>query len=83
MLPSFSIRTRLTLAFGLLTAVVLAVAAMALFELDAANQRFLQYTQGLSTRATVAAHVRTAVDERAIAARNLVLVSRPADLQAE
>ncbi len=83
MLPSFSIRTRLTLAFGILAAVVLAVAAMALLGLSSANERFLQYTQGLNARATVAAHVRAAVDERAIAARNLVLVSRPADLEVE
>ena len=83
MLPSLTIRSRLALAFGALSAVVLAVAALALFELSAANDRFLQYTHGLNARATVAAHVRAAVDDRAIAARNLVLVTKPSDLAAE
>ena len=37
----------------------------------------------LSARADMAAQVRTAVDRRAIAARNLVLVTKPADLEIE
>nr|WP_186329615.1 methyl-accepting chemotaxis protein [Variovorax boronicumulans] len=83
MLSNLSIRARLALAFGGLTALVLAVAGLALLELAAANDRFLHYTQGLNARATVAAHVRAAVDDRAIAARNLVLVTLDADLAAE
>jgi methyl-accepting chemotaxis protein-1 (serine sensor receptor) len=83
MLSNLSIRARLSLAFGGLAALVLAVAGLALLELAAANDRFLQYTQGLSARATVAAHVRAAVDDRAIAARNLVLVTQAADLATE
>ena len=83
MLSNLSIRARLALAFGGLTALVLAVAGLALLELAAANDRFLHYTQGLNARATVAAHVRAAVDDRAIAARNLVLVTQDADLAAE
>ena len=83
MLSRLSIRARLALAFGGLTALVLAVAGLALLELAAANDRFLHYTQGLNARATVAAHVRAAVDDRAIAARNLVLVTQDADLAAE
>jgi methyl-accepting chemotaxis protein-1 (serine sensor receptor) len=83
MLSNLSIRARLALAFGGLAALVLAVASLALVELAAANDRFLHYTQGLNARATVAAHVRAAVDDRAIAARNLVLVTQDADLAAE
>ncbi len=83
MLNNLSIRARLTLAFGILATLVIAVAALALVELGAANERFLHYTQGLNARATVAAHVRAAVDDRAIAARNLVLVTQAADLAAE
>ncbi|WP_304437988.1 methyl-accepting chemotaxis protein [Pseudorhodoferax sp. Leaf274] len=83
MLSNLSIRTRLALAFGGLTTLVLAVAGLALLELAAANDRFLHYTEGMNARATVAAHVRAAVDDRAIAARNLVLVTQASDLAAE
>jgi methyl-accepting chemotaxis protein len=77
------IRTRLALAFGGLVAMVLAVAALALWSLADANKRFTGYTNGLNARAMVAAQVREAVDDRAIAARNLVLLTKEADIAAE
>ncbi|MDB5847203.1 MAG: methyl-accepting chemotaxis protein, partial [Rhodoferax sp.] len=77
------IRTRLSLAFGGLAVVVMLVAALALWSLSAANTRFSNFTGGLNARAMVAAHVREAVDDRAIAARNLVLVTKEADLATE
>ncbi len=80
---NLQIRTRLSLAFGGLAVLVLMVAAMALFALAEANSRFASYTGGTSARATMAAHVRAAVDDRAIAARNLVLVTKEADLATE
>jgi methyl-accepting chemotaxis protein len=78
-----TVRTKLLLAFGGLAAMVLAVSALSLHSLGASNERFTSYVQGINARETVASHVRSAVDQRAIAARNLVLVSRPEDLQAE
>jgi methyl-accepting chemotaxis protein-1 (serine sensor receptor) len=48
-----------------------------------ANARFVDYVNGVNARADVATRVRTAVDRRAIAARNLVLVTKPADLEIE
>ncbi|KQP17878.1 methyl-accepting chemotaxis protein [Pseudorhodoferax sp. Leaf267] len=83
MFRNTSIRSRLALAFGVLTLLVLAVAALALSALADANASFSNYTRGMNARATVAAHVRAAVGDRAIAARNLVLVTKPADLAAE
>ena len=77
------IRTRLSLAFGGLAVLVLMVAALALSALADANTRFTHYTNGLNARAEAAAHVRAAVDDRAIAARNLVLVTKEADLAFE
>ncbi|APW37570.1 methyl-accepting chemotaxis protein [Rhodoferax koreense] len=77
------IRTRLNLAFGGLAAAAATVAALGLYALADANARFTSYTDGTNARATVAAHVRAAVDDRAIAARNLVLVTKDADLASE
>src|SRR6218665_222484 len=83
MLSNLSIRARLGLAFGGLTALVLAVAGLALMELADAHNRFRHYPHGLNARAIVAARGRAAVDDRAIAARNLVLVTEPVDLATE
>ncbi|APW39599.1 methyl-accepting chemotaxis protein [Rhodoferax koreense] len=77
------IRTRLSLAFGGLALLVLTVAALSLYALAEANARFTGFTDGMNARATVAAHVRAAVDDRAIAARNLVLVTKDTDLTLE
>jgi len=67
----------------MLAALVAGVAILALLDLAHGNEGFLSYTQGLSARAKVANDIRSAVDDRAIAARNLVLVTKAADLQAE
>ncbi|MDR6448830.1 methyl-accepting chemotaxis protein-1 (serine sensor receptor) [Paraburkholderia terricola] len=78
-----TVRAKLTTAFSVLAAMVLGVSVLALVALNDANERFSDYVRGISARAEVAAKVRTAVDRRAIAARNLVLVTKPADLEME
>ncbi|MEF7616558.1 methyl-accepting chemotaxis protein [Aquincola sp. MAHUQ-54] len=82
-LKNLSLRAQLGAAFGGLAAVVLVVAGLSLTSLDDANSRFSGYVDGINARAILAAHLRTAVDRRAIAARNLVLVTRPEDLALE
>ena len=82
-ITTFSVRARLSLSFGILAALVLGVAGLASYDLNAANQRFYDYANGLAARATVAAHIEAAVDRRAIAARNLVLISQSEDPAAE
>ncbi|MBC7994664.1 MAG: MCP four helix bundle domain-containing protein [Rhizobacter sp.] len=82
-LSNLTIRSKLTLAFGALCLMVLGVAGMAVQALSAANDRFEDFVTGINARATLARQVRTAVDRRAIAARNLVLVTKPADLEKE
>ncbi|WP_146114963.1 methyl-accepting chemotaxis protein [Malikia spinosa] len=82
-LRDMAVRLKLSLAFGGLAALVLLVAGLSLLALDAANQRFMDYVDGLNARSTVAEHVQTAVDHRAIAARNLVLTSKPEDVALE
>ncbi|VWD42694.1 chemotaxis protein [Burkholderia lata] len=78
-----SIKTKLLGGFGLLAAVVVIVSGMALKALSDTNAEFSRYMNGVSARANMSAQIRTAVDRRAIAARNLVLVTKPSDLELE
>ena len=78
-----TVKAKLTAAFGLLTGVVLVVSGMSLKALSDSNERFSHYMSGINARSDAAEDVRTAVDRRAIAARNLVLVTKPADLEIE
>ncbi|MGU7775721.1 methyl-accepting chemotaxis protein [Burkholderia sp. MR1-5-21] len=78
-----TVRAKLTMTFGMLTALVLAVALFALQALADGNARFVTYVTGIGARGMLAERVRTAVDRRAIAARNLVLVTKPADVEME
>lgn len=78
-----TVRTKLTLSFGLLAAFVLLVSLLSLQSLGNANERFVTYVNGINQRALTAAEVRTGVDRRAIAARNLVLVTKSEDLALE
>jgi methyl-accepting chemotaxis protein len=78
-----SIRAKLALAFGGLVTIVLVVAGLSLKSLNDANDRFAAYVSGINARTNMADHLRTAVDRRAIAARNLVLVTKPADIEKE
>jgi methyl-accepting chemotaxis protein-1 (serine sensor receptor) len=80
---TFSLRAKLSAAFGGLTALVLLVSGLSLMSLGDANHRFARYVDGVNARADIASQMRAAVDSRAIAARNLVLVTRAEDLQAE
>ncbi|WP_310740867.1 methyl-accepting chemotaxis protein [Aquincola sp. J276] len=80
---SLTVRTRLLGAFGILAAGLMVVSALALQSLSAANQRFSQYIHGVNLRAQTADRIHEAVDRRAIAARNLVLVAGAADIAAE
>ncbi|WP_244817383.1 methyl-accepting chemotaxis protein [Caballeronia sp. Lep1P3] len=78
-----SVRTKLAIGFGLLTGAVLLVAALSIESLADANARFVTFVSQINARATLAQRVRTAVDRRAIAARNLVLVTKQSDLDLE
>lgn len=85
-LPQFShwpVRAKLWLAFGGLASLALLVAALSLWALNAANQRFVQYVEGLQARVVAAERLQHAVNRRAIAERNLVLVQKDEDLAHE
>ncbi|MBN3761916.1 methyl-accepting chemotaxis protein [Burkholderia sp. Ac-20365] len=78
-----NVKTKLTLGFALIAMMTMIVSAFSLKALDDANRRFRDYLRGASARADMVMQVRTAVDRRAIAARNLVLVAKPADIDKE
>ncbi|MFG6461582.1 methyl-accepting chemotaxis protein [Roseateles sp. DXS20W] len=80
---NFSVKGKLMGAFGLLILMIVALSAAALQSINADGQQFTDYVQGVEARAVAAEQVRLAVDRRAIAARNLVLVTKPEDAAAE
>src|SRR5450830_1672858 len=80
---NMSVRAKLSAAFGGLALLVLVVAGVALNALQDANLAFESYVNGVNARATLASRIHSEVDARAIAARNLVLVTKPADLEVE
>ena len=82
-LSSLTIKTKLLLGFGTLAAIAIVICAMSLRALSQTTEAFSAYIHGLDARAEMAVKVRTAVDRRAIAARNLVLVTQQADLDIE
>ena len=80
---NLSVRGQLTLAFGGLTALVVLIAGLAIQGLANTNTEFEAYVNGVNRRAKLAEEIHNAVAGRAIAARNLVLVTQSADLEAE
>lgn len=78
-----TVKTKLTGAFTVLALIVLVVSALSLEALNEANDRFSGYIKGINARADAAQAVRTAVDDRAMAVRNLVLVTTPSDIEIE
>ena len=80
---SLSVKAKLSWSFGLLIIMLVAISVLSLKALSDANSQFSSYVSGIEARARLAETVRTAVDRRAIAARDLVLVTKPADLDAE
>jgi methyl-accepting chemotaxis protein-1 (serine sensor receptor) len=80
---TMTVRAKLTYAFGGLAVLVLLIAGMAVKTLGDANARFENYVNGINARADTAHLVREAVDLRAVAARNLVLVTKPEEVAVE
>jgi len=78
-----SVKATLTIAFGALAAIVLVSSALSLDALNESNNRFSGFVSGINGRAEMAESVRNAVDDRAMAVRNLVLVTKQADIESE
>jgi len=82
-LRTWTVKTKLYAAFTALALLVALVSVSALHALDGSDRNLTQFVDGVNARAHLAEQVRAAVDSRAIAARNLVLVNTPADLDME
>ena len=82
-LSQMTIKAKLTAGFGVLAAIVVVVSGMSLHALSNSTEGFSNFVHGINARAAAATEVRTAVDRRAIAARNLVLVVTQQDLEQE
>ncbi|UUX95261.1 methyl-accepting chemotaxis protein [Aquabacterium sp. J223] len=74
-LSKLTVRSRLGLSFGALAALVLGVSALSLLALDRGHRDHARYVEQIGRRMTLANEVLNAANARAIAARNLVLVS--------
>jgi methyl-accepting chemotaxis protein-1 (serine sensor receptor) len=82
-LKNMSIKTKLMATMGGLCLLLLSVTALALYDLQDSNDHFASYVNGVNARAEVAHRVRASVDQRAISARNLVLVTKAEDQASE
>jgi methyl-accepting chemotaxis protein len=82
-LKHLTIKNKLIAGFGMLSVIVVAVSGLSLKALSDSTDGFTHFVHGINARAEVAAQIRTAVDRRAIAARNLVLVTTPQDVALE
>ncbi|MBT9491800.1 MAG: MCP four helix bundle domain-containing protein [Paucibacter sp.] len=77
------VKSKLMLGFALLAAIVLLVSGLALGSLTRSNARFTDYLEGVGMREHMAVEIRGAASRRAVAARNLVLVTQSADRDVE
>ena len=80
---SMKIRNQLCIAFGALVVMVLIVSFLSLRSLGIANRNFTGYVQGIEAQSNLASSLRSAVNRRAIAVRNLVLVRERAEVEKE
>jgi len=76
---NLTVKLKLGLSFAALTLVVLFVSILAMVELAKFNHAFSDYVDGVNAREELASELLIATQRRAVAARNLVLVSSDAD----
>ena len=77
------VKSKLALGFGVLSVVVFVVSGLSLKALSESNDRFSSYVHGINGRAEVVQSIRAAVDAGAIATRDLVLLTKPTDIEIE
>ena len=82
-MKKLSVRAQLALAFGGLAILLAGIAIFAIYGISNQSASFENYVNGVRARSEAAHLVREAVGMRAVAARNLVLVSTPADRETE
>jgi methyl-accepting chemotaxis protein-1 (serine sensor receptor) len=78
-----TVKANLAMVIGTMASLSIVMALCAMFALHAANARLQQFVHQVNARAQLASEVMGAVDRRAIAARNLVLVQDASDRELE
>ncbi len=78
-----TVRAWLGWAFGGLALLVLLVAVFAIKGLNGANLRYESYVTGAAARLDAAREVQAAVQQRAVAVRNMVLRTKPEEITAD
>ncbi|HYR25663.1 MAG TPA: methyl-accepting chemotaxis protein [Aquabacterium sp.] len=79
----FTVRQKLSATFGLMVALVVLIAVLAVHSLNAAQEEFDHYVTGINARSALAVKVRDDALERAVAVRNVVLVKDPQEMARE
>lgn len=82
-MKSIGIRAQLTLAFGGLTLLLVTVAVLSFKNFHDQFELFEHYVNGTRARSEAAHQVREAIDLRAVAARNLLLVTAAVEKEKE
>jgi methyl-accepting chemotaxis protein len=80
---NFTVKGQLSFAFGLLAVLVLAASLLAIRALGSNHNDFIHYSRYNVAQTQLVTDVESAVNRRAVAARNLVLVNTPEDMAAE
>ncbi len=80
---NLTVRAKLGLSFGLLAFIVLVVSLLSLRAVGDSHDDLLEFFEQTTARTSAATSLRGAASARAIAARNLVLVTTPAERDVE
>lgn len=80
---NLTVKWKLGLSFAALILIVLFVSTLALRELARSNATFSAHVDGISSRQELASDLLIAAQRRAVAARNLVLITSQSDRQLE
>ncbi len=83
MYNALSVKAKLGIAFGALTVMVIFISLLSLHEISASNERFSEYVNGIGQRKETASQLLIAGQQRAISARNLVLITALGELKIE
>lgn len=78
-----TVTQKLTIAFSVLIAILIAVSILSLRSLSGAQDEFQNLVNNEFHRGGLARDMQEAANARAIAARNLILLASPDDIQAE
>lgn len=78
-----TMKAKLGLAFGLMVLLIVLVSTVSIRDLNDNKDDFHEFVTGITQRTEMVRGLQAAVDRRAVAARNLVLATQPAEKEKE